>query len=130
MNVQPTSIFFKILAALKNPDIHTIVNEGGTSCFSGRQHVVTLRGNIPISEITPGDYVKSHNETTKKDEWKCVTNVFKYKNTKPTLKITLKNGQTIVATEDHKIYHEGGCNTLKHILYLKHGNKMGKDTRL
>ena len=99
------------------------INQGGTSCFDGSQLVITKEGSKPISEIQEGDIVKCYDEETKAIKWKPVLNTFEYQNTKPTIKITLKNGRTITATEDHKIFFEGGWHSLKSVIFdkWKHG---------
>lgn len=107
-----------------------VINQGGTSCFGPQQLVVTKRGAIPISQVVAGDVVKSFDEVMQKDEWKRVKNTFRYVNNKPTVKVRLKEGAEIIATNDHRIYYEGGCDSLKHILYLRYGNNMEKNTRL
>lgn len=112
-----------------NTDKSIVVNQGGTSCFAGTQKVITQRGSIPIKDIIIGDIVKCYNEKTKEIQWKPVCNLFKYNNHKKTIKVTLKNGETIIATEDHKFYYEGGWYSLKHLLSLLDG-KMEKNTRL
>lgn len=124
-----SKVLSRLLDALANPKRYrTFILQGGTSCFHGGQSVVTKRGSIPISDVLIGDIVKSRNELTGQDEWKTVKNIFKYNNEKPTVRVRLKNGSEIIATDDHKIYYEGGCASLKHILYLRHGNNMEKNT--
>lgn len=106
-----------------------IINQGGTSCFYGDQLVVTKRGNIKIKDIILGDIVLSFNEKTNTKEWKVVKNLFSYFNSKKTVKIKLKDGYEIIATDDHKFFHEGGWYSLKHLLSLKYGN-METNTKL
>lgn len=99
-----------------------LINQGGTSCFEGSQLVITKRGSIPIKDIVIGDFVLSYNEITKLNEWNLVKNLFKFNNTKKTIKVKLKNGKEIIVTDDHKFFYKGSWNTLKHLLYLKYGN--------
>lgn len=129
MTIETTKIYAKNLAAFVGGK-RLIINEGGTSCFSGKQLVVTTRGSIPISKIVCGDIVKTFNESSKKVEWKPVKNLFKYKNTKPTIKINLKNGKTITVTDDHKFYFKGGWISIKDILYLTHGRYVEKNSEI
>lgn len=103
------------------------VNQGGTSCFYSNQLVVTEKGSKPISEIKENDIVKCYNEETKQITFNKVINTFKYKNTKKTVKVKLKNGIEIIATEDHLFFYQGGWYSLKHLLSLKYGN-METDT--
>lgn len=105
-----------------------IINKGGTRCFAPKQHIWTNKGNKPICEIEKGDIVKSYNEHTKKIELKPVIDVFKSVNEKKMLRVKLKNGDVIEASEDHKFYFEGGWHSLKHILSLF--DEMEKNTRL
>jgi len=104
-----------------NSTADIVVNQGGTSCFAGTQCVVTSEGSKPIKDIDVGDVVKCYDEAKKSIEWRKVLNKFKYDNSKRTIKVTLKNGQTIIATEDHKFYFEGGWYSLKYILSLQNG---------
>lgn len=103
------------------------INQGGTSCFDSKQLVITEKGSKPISQIKINDIVKCYNEETKEIRFNKVINTFKYKNTKKTIKLKLKNGKEIIATEDHLFFYEGGWYSLKHLLYLKYGN-METDT--
>jgi hypothetical protein len=103
-----------------NSTAEVIVNQGGTSCFHRDTLVVTIDGNKPISEIKEGDVVLSFNEVTKTKEWKLVTEKFEYKNTKPTIKIKLRNGSEIICTDDHLFYFKGGWISAKHLVSLIH----------
>lgn len=94
-----------------------IINQGGTSCFSGDQLVITQNGSVPICSVNSGDKVKTFNEQTGKEEFREVKNRLVYKNQKPTVRIKMKNGKTITGTDDHKFYFEGGWHSIKHILY-------------
>lgn len=106
-----------------------IVNQGGTSCFYGKQLILTKNGGVKIMDISINDVVLSFNEKTKQKEWKRVKNIFTYKNNKKTVKVKLKDGSIIIATDDHKFYHEGGWYSLKHLLSLKYGN-MEENTKI
>tara|TARA_S200002703_G_scaffold41490_1_gene36016 strand:- start:656 stop:1042 length:387 start_codon:yes stop_codon:yes gene_type:complete len=119
----------KLFTANYNATKPIVINQGGTSCFAPETLIVTRQGLMPIAEVKVGDTVKCYNESTKQTEWKKVLNTFEYENHKPTIKVTLKNGQTITATEDHKFYHEGEWHSLKHLLSLRNG-KMEDNTKL
>lgn len=106
-----------------------VVNQGGTWCFAGSTLVVTNKGSKRIDQIQIGDIVKTFNEKTKEVEWKTVNDRFKFKNQKRTIKVKLKNGKQIIATEDHEFYHEGGWYSLKHLLSLLDG-KLEKNKRI
>lgn len=125
LNFQCTDVFYANYQATEK----LIINQGGTSCFYGDQLVVTKRGNIKIKDIILGDIVLSFNEKTNTKEWKEVKNLFSYFNSKKTVKIKLKDGSEIIATDDHKFFHEGGWYSLKHLLSLKYGN-MENNTKL
>ena len=103
-----------------NSVAEVVVNQGGTSCFHPDTMIVTKGGNKPISQIQSGDIVLSYNETTKENEWKVVTDTFKYLNTKPTILIKLKNGKEIICTEDHKFFFKGGWVSAKHLVSCIH----------
>ena len=128
-NLNTTSVFEQNAWAYRQ-GYKIIVNQGGTSCFAGDQLVITATGNTPISKLSYGDMVKTKNLKTGLDEWKSVKNVFKYSNTKPTIKLKLKNGKSIVATDDHKFYFKGGWYSIKHIVSLWHENNMEKNTKI
>lgn len=125
LNFQCTDVFYANYQANEK----LIINQGGTSCFYGDQLVITKRGNIKIKDIILGDIVLSFNEKTNTKEWKVVKNLFSYFNSKKTVKIKLKDGSEIIATDDHKFFHEGGWYSLKHLLSLKYGN-METNTKL
>ena len=95
-----------------------VILEGSSRCFSGQQQIKTSKGAKLIKNIGTGDKVKSFNEATKKNEYKSVTHLHSFVNTKPSLRITLKNGSIIECTEDHKFYHEGAWVSVKHIVSL------------
>ena len=121
VQLRTTNVFKKIAKAV-NGGARTVIEQGGTSCFGPQQRVITERGSIPISQIRRGDMVRSFNLKTGLEEFRPVKNVFKFKNQKHTVKVRLKNGQEIIATEDHKFFTKGGCGSLKHILSCCHGN--------
>lgn len=129
-----SNVFYKNVDAYKNDNTKYIINQGGTSCFCGEQEVITSCGNKPISKLKVGDIVLSHNEKTGKDEFKRVKNVFRYRNTKETYDVLLKNGHRIKATSDHKFFCEGGCNSLKGVVLLhekeKDNGNLEKDTTI
>ena len=101
--------------------------QGSGGCFYKNQKVVTDKGSKLISNINIGDRVLSFNEKTKKKEFKLVRETFVHQNTKKCYKLTLKNGEKIIATEDHKFYYEGAWITLKHLLYLWNDKKSNND---
>jgi len=96
-----------------------VFNPGGTRCFHPDTLVVTKNSNKKISEIVEGDEVLSFG---KEDEFKKVKSVFKLDNTKPTVKIKLKNGEEIICTDDHKFYFKGEWVCIKHLLSLWNEN--------
>ena len=124
MNFDPNNLFHEIVD-IYDQNRHNgkvvICNEGGSRCFDGNQLVVTSKGNKTISDIKQGDHVKSLNESTGLIEWSIVKDTFKFKNTKKSIEVKLKNGDVIRCTEDHQFYFEGGWYSLKHLLSLKDG---------
>lgn len=119
MQIKATNVF------QRNWDAKTkfIVNIGGSRCFSPNTLVITKNGNKKIKNINNNDEVLSFNEATNKKEYKKVKNVFKMENSKKTIKLTLKNGETIIATEDHKFWFKGGWHSLKNMILYKEKNK-------
>jgi len=94
------------------------INQGGTACFEGSTLVMTEKGLKKISEIDTSDNVLSYDIENNNNEYKKVIDVFKYKNTKPTVKIKLKNGNTIICTDDHLFFVGGAWISIKHLLSL------------
>ena len=105
-----------------------VINSGGSRCFAPNQLVWTTKGPKPIKDIEKGDIVRSYNEETKQTELKPVLDLFKNENEKKSLRVTLKDGRTIEASEDHKFYYKGGWVSLKHIVSLYH-DKMENNKR-
>lgn len=118
MNLKATNVFERNW----NADTRFIVNQGGSRCFAPDTLVVSKNGKKKISEVKEGDEVLSFNEETKQKEWRQVKNLFRLKNDKPTIRIKLKNGSEIIATEDHRFWHQGGWVSLKTMLKLKNKN--------
>lgn len=93
-----------------------ICNEGGSRCFHADTKVHTVNGPKSISEIQLGDVVLTPNGS------KPVIDVFVNHNTKRCIKVKLKNGNTIIATEDHKFMFRQRWNELKNIVSLWNEN--------
>lgn len=128
MDIKATNIFQKNFNALQEQGVRFIINEGGSRCFSANQLVKTINGLKPISEIQKGETVFSYNEETKQVEPQKVLMQYESENEKKCLRIKLKNGQVIEASEDHKFYFEGGWVSLKNI--VSSWNEMDKNKRL
>lgn len=94
----------EIVPLTLNSDKSVVIHQGGTSCFDGNTLVVTKEGTKKISDIKIGDVVKSLSMWDGKPEWKAVKDVFRYENQKNTVKVLLKNGESIVCTDDHKFW--------------------------
>lgn len=122
------STFTKTFRAYQN-GFRYVVNQGGTSCFDGNTLIVCNDCLKKISDVKIGDVVKTYNEETSQIEFNRVINTFRYKNDKKSVKVTLKNGESFICTEDHQFYFKGGWNTIKHLLSLLYGN-MEADTKL
>jgi len=105
-------------------DYRIICHEGGSRCFSGEQKVVTKTGGKKISDVKVGDYVLSGVNK----EYKRVKNIFKMENDKPCFEITLKDGNKIRATQDHKFWYEGGWHSLKHMVKCWNERNMENNT--
>jgi len=114
----PTKVFQSVMDCYENGN-KMLVHSGGTSCFSPGTIVITKTGNKPIEKVSQNDSVLSYNEEAKKTEYRKVINTLSFSNTKRTIKVTLKSGDTITATEDHEFYHKGGWVSLKHLLSLR-----------
>jgi len=120
---------FRYLNEDRKDNVRGTVLEGGSRCFYALQEVVTKNGAKPIKDINKNDIVLSYNESTKKEEFKKVIDTHCFKNNKPTIQINLKNGQKIIATEDHEIFYKGGWVSIKHFVSLFDEN-MEKNTKL
>jgi len=113
-------------------------NRGGTRCVSGDTFVMTDTGPKQITKIKPGDTCLSHNERTGSDEYRTITAVHEMQNTKRTIRVKLKSGAYITATEDHKFYFRGDWKCIKHIVSLLQpttnkeydNDNMEKDSRI
>ncbi len=81
-----------------------------------------------MRSLSEGEQVLTLNESTLESEWKPINEVFIMHNTKPSIRVTMKDGSVIEATEDHEIYYEGGWKSLKHIVSLWHGRNLEEDT--
>lgn len=127
MDIKATNIFQKNFDALQNTGVRFVINEGGSRCFAPNQLVKTIKGLKPISEIQKGETVFSYNEKTKQVEPQKVLMQYESENEKKCLRIKLKNGQVIEASEDHKFYFQGGWVSLKNIVSL--WNEMDKNKR-
>jgi hypothetical protein len=98
-----------------------ICNEGGSRCFADGTLVYTNDGLTNIKDIKAGDLVLTQNEGCKK-----VLDVYVNKNTKRCIKLKLKDGKEIIATEDHKFMFRQRWHELKNIVSLWNEN----DTKL
>jgi intein/homing endonuclease len=127
MELNSTIIFEKNYNALQEQGVRFVINEGGSRCFSANQLVKTTKGLKPISEIQKGETVFSYNEETKQIEHQKVLMQYESENEKKCLRIKLKNGQIIEASEDHKFYFQGGWVSLKNIVSL--WDEMDKNKR-
>lgn len=120
IDVAATIVFEKNYDALFNSKKRFIINQGSSRCFAGDTLIQTMNGNKRIDEIVPGDMVKTMNEETKEIIWKPVIDTFHSpNNTKPSVRLKMKNGDIIECTIDHKFYFEGVFTSIKHILDLK-----------
>ena len=113
-----SNVFDRNYKAFKD-GLRYIINQGGTSCFAPETLINTANGYKPISQVQIGDFVLSYNEKYKMFGYEKVKNVFRYKNHKETYKVKLKNGNSFIATSDHKFFVEGGCISLKSMIELK-----------
>jgi len=124
LNVQATGVYESIV---ENIDAHKILClEGGSRCFDASQKVVTKDGSKNISEISIGEFVLSG----RNKDFKKVKHIFKMVNTKPCYEITLKNGKKIKATQDHKVWFEGGWHSLKYIVKCWNERNMETNSEL
>lgn len=115
---------------VNNERLKGIGLSGASRCLNGNSLVSTIEGLKHIKEIKEGDYVKSYNQLTDCIEYrKCIKPHKFTENKKKIIRITLKNGKTIEATEDHKFFFKGAWVELKHLVSLLDG-KMDKNKRL
>ena len=131
MSFDPGRIYYEMLYIFDQnytPESKVIIcNEGSSRCFHANTNIVTSKGTIPISEIKKGDKVLTYNDQLKTKEFKPVNEPLKFRNKKKCLKIKLKNGKEIIATEDHEFYYEGSWHSLKHIVSLWNDSKKSRD---
>ena len=105
-----------------------VINQGGTYCFAPDTLVFTQRGNIPIRDVKAGELVKTLDESSGLPRWNKVLETMEYANTKATIRIKMKDGSILEATEDHEIFFEGGWKTLKEIVSLHDERSMENNT--
>lgn len=70
-------------------------------CLASGTSVTTDRGEVPIEQVKIGDRVPT------RQGWKSVYHVT-CNGEKPTLRVTLSNGKTLVCTPDHRVATPGG----------------------
>ena len=123
MSFDPNPLYYKmcqIFSENYSPENKVeIYNEGSSRCFDGSTLVRTNKGLTEISKVKTGDLLLTYNETTLVNEYKPVLEPMKMANSKPGYRITLKNGNVIMATQDHKFYFEGNWISLKQLLHLR-----------
>jgi len=103
------------------------VLEGSSRCFHGGQLVKTINGSKPISEISKNDLVLTYNETTHAKEYKPVIDLLRFDNNKKKcLKVTLKSGDVIIASEDHEFMFKGAWVSLKDVVSLWYERNLEK----
>jgi intein/homing endonuclease len=96
-----------------------VVHQGGTSCFGPDTLVSTPNGPKKIKDFVVGDSVNTYDANSENNCVSVVSKVYSFQNTKPTIRVKMKDGREIIATEDHEFYFQGGWYSLKHILYLR-----------
>jgi len=109
----------RMFAELQKDLKRFVVLQGGARCFSPNQEVVCNGKSKKIKDVKVGDNVLSYDFISQSDVWRKVKDVLCFKNTKPTVKITLKNGKEIICTDDHKFYFNGGWVKIRDILLEK-----------
>ena len=119
----PTKVFQSVFDCYEN-NRRMLVHSGGTSCFAPGTMIVCENGMKPIEDIRIGDTVKCYDEANKRDVYQVVTDTHCFNNDKKTIRVKLKNGNYITATEDHKFYYKGGWYSLKHIVSLVSQHKI------
>ena len=59
-----------------------------------------------------------------------VIQIHKMQNSKPCVKVKLKNGSEIICTDDHEFYFKGSWTKIKDILSLYDGRDLEKDCKI
>lgn len=110
-SAEPGVLFWDKIISESIPDCYKEFGFGTTStnpCFHPNTLIETVKGRIPIKDITSPIEVYSMDENNKLCIRKASASFISKKNAK-TLKITLKNGNNIQVTPEHKLYvHEKG----------------------
>lgn len=101
-----------------------VILEGSSRCFSANQKVITETGSKEICLINIGEKVLTPSGFI------AVTDSIKMKNTKPCLRIKLKNGSIIECTEDHKFFYKGSWVAIKEIINFWYGRNMEADREI
>lgn len=94
-----------------------IVVTGKPSCFTKNQKIKTTNGSKEISKLKIGDYVISHNEKLKINEYNKVINTMVNNNTKDKIyRLTMKDGTIIECTENHRFFNGTSYVKIKDLL--------------
>src|SRR5699024_4706714 len=95
---------YKLWSDKKTNDI---VYGGSKGCLWGEARVCTRDGMKYLKDIHIGDIVLSYNEKDNKNEWKRVTNAFKYENNEDLMFLDFPTGDKVAATFNHLFYIGG-----------------------
>lgn len=90
-------------------------------CFPAGTMIATRYGDKPIEEVNAGDMVLTYNHTKCRSEFRQVENL-QVRVSGKLVKVMLKNGKTIVCTENHPFYTR--CGEYKKAVNLIHDDEV------
>lgn len=95
-----------------HPQFHTLTTDTGRfSCVAPWTRVVTWRGDVPISEVVVGDFVRTH-----RDRFRKVERVI-YKGIDQMVDVCLSNGSVLSCTVAHRLLlADGSWKTVAEII--------------
>ena len=103
---------------------------GGRGCFHGDTKILSIGGSKKISDIRKGDMVLCYSEENNGDQYKYVSETFKYIVNEELIKVRLTNGSYFISTKDHMFYSGGGWESLYDLVSLWDERNLERNTEL
>jgi hypothetical protein len=114
--IHPSTVFGVLASCIPFPE-HNQAPRNTYQCLGVDELVWMADGTQKaIKDVCIGDSVLSFNPETMDISSTCVVNQFVRPNDYPVHRLTLRNGESIVATEDHKFMTNRGWKTVSEII--------------
>lgn len=115
---------------LEDDETNLVLYGGAAGCFTAGTLIHTLEGEKRIEDVQPGDLIETYNHKKKCCELKPCVKAIKHETTNERIiRIKLKDGTQIEATENHKFFYGGSYVKIKDIL-LTLGYELENNTQL